>query len=104
MNFSIPDNTLWCWPEKELHRTTALPSNGVASTFSQNLAKRTIIVIQKWRQEKEKESHKQYWSDQLNQNPIAQNTLLKSIKLNKIQENEIILELENSDYCGNILI
>ena len=62
---------------------TALPGEGVASTFSQNLAKRTVTVIKKWREGTEKEKHQQYQLEQLNQDPAAQSALVASIEKNK---------------------
>ena len=66
-----------------MHGTTALPKEGVASTFSQNLAKRTVTAIQKWREGTEKEKHMQYRHEQLNQDPIAQSALIASLEKNK---------------------
>jgi hypothetical protein len=42
-------NTLLCWPEHELHGTTAIPKEGVTLNLSQNLVKRTVSAIKKWR-------------------------------------------------------
>lgn len=66
-----------------MHGTTALPKEGVASTFSQNLAKRTVTAIQKWREGTEKEKHMQYRLEQLKQDPVAQSALVASLEKNR---------------------
>ena len=76
-------NTLFCWPEHELHGTTVLPSEGVSCELSQNLAKKTVIVIKKWRDRSEQEKYIKYWSNQLNQDPYTKEVLLELIKKNK---------------------
>jgi hypothetical protein len=76
-----------------LHGTTALPKEGVTCNFSQNLAKRTVTAIKKWKGGEEQLKHKNYRLNQLQQDPPAREALLKSLeKINNVRNNEIILE------------
>jgi hypothetical protein len=84
---------LWCWPERELHGTTVLPTNGVAATFSMNLAKKTVTAIQRWRNGTEKEKGIHYHNKQVKIDPIAHNALLASIEKNKTKK--IVEDLES---------
>jgi hypothetical protein len=65
--YLILGNTLFCWPESELHGTTALPKEGVTLNLSQNLAKRTVTAISKWREGTEETRHFNYRLNQLEQ-------------------------------------
>jgi hypothetical protein len=96
--YLILGNTLFCWPENELHGTTALPTAGVTYNLSQNLAKRTVTAIKKWHDGSEKKRHFEYRLNQLQQDLPALNAMLKSIGKNK-KINEVILE-GNIEYEG----
>src|SRR4051812_46299352 len=84
--FLLLANTLWCWPEEELHSTTAIPKEGVQATFSQNLSKRTVTAIKKWQEGSETNLHIQYRLNQIKQEPIAKAALLTSIEKNKTKK------------------
>ena len=94
-------NTLLCWPEHELHGTTAISKEGVTLNLSQNLVKRTVSAIKKWRDGSEATRHFNYRLNQLNQNLLAREALLNSIEKNQGKKNnEIILEGSN-EYEGD---
>jgi len=94
-------NTIFCWPEGSLHGTTALPSEGVTCNFSQNLAKRTVTAIKKWREGTELPRHKDYRLNQLEQDPIAREALIESeVKNGEKRKGEIIMA-GNKGYEGN---
>ena len=76
-----------------------MPENGVASTFSQNLAKRTVTAIKKWREGVEKKKHMDYRLKQLDQDPFAQNALMESIEKNKTNR----ISLEQAEYIEDYL-
>ena len=63
-----------------MHGTTVFPSEGVTCGLSQNLAKKTVTAIKKWKDGSEQEKYIKYWLNQLNQNPYAKEALLESIK------------------------
>ena len=85
-----------------MHGTTAIPKVGVQAACSQNLAKRTVIAIQKWQEGTEKKQHIQYRLNQLNQDSIAQAALVTSIEKNREKkENEIVLD--DINYEGNLV-
>ena len=46
-------NTLWCWPEKDEHGTTALAPGGYQMGWSQNLAKKTVTAVTNWKEDNE---------------------------------------------------
>ena len=86
-----------------MHGTTVLPKEGVTLNLSQNLAKRTVTAIQKWQQGTEETRHFNYRLNQLGQDLLAQEALLKSIKKNKEKkEKEVMLEGDNV-YTGNYI-
>ena len=86
-------NTLFCWQEKELHGMTALPKEGVTCNFSQNLAKRTVTVIKKWREGTEAPKHVNYHLNHLLQDLPAREALVNSVeKNNERRNNEVVLE------------
>ena len=59
-------NTLLYWPEHKLHGMIAIPKEGVILNLSQNLTKRTVSVIKKWRDGSEATRHFNYRLNQLN--------------------------------------
>ena len=79
-------NTLWCWPEKDEHGTTAIPSYGYQAGWSQNLAKRTVTAITKWREGTENPDHVKYRQNQIASDSYAAAALMTSLK--KDDENE----------------
>jgi hypothetical protein len=85
-----------------LHGTTVLPSEGVTCGLSQNLAKKTVTAIKKWRDGSEQEKHIKYRSNQLNQDPYAKEALLESIKKNSEKKSERI-EMEENNYTGEYI-
>jgi hypothetical protein len=97
LHFLIIGNTLYCWPENELHGTTVLPKEGVTCGLSQNLAKKTVSAVKKWREGSEQEKHKEYRLNQLDQDPFAKEALIESIKKNKE------IKTVNSNYIGEYL-
>ena len=85
-----------------MHGTTALPAEGVASTFSQNLAKKTVTAIKRWREGTKEKHGIQYRNNQLKQDdPVAYATLLASIEKNN---NRVNLEAEEQNFAGNQII
>lgn len=80
-----------------MHGTTVLPAEGVAATFSMNLAKKTITAIKKWKEGTEKDAHVQYRDKQLQEDPIAHAALLASVEKNKVKNND-------SNFQGNLVI
>jgi len=95
-------NTFFCWPEDEEHGTTVIPSHGYQISWSQNLAKRTVTAVKKWRQNMESQQHIEYRANLLNQDPLAKIALEKSIENNKKKIMQEIIESkedieENSD-------
>jgi hypothetical protein len=85
-----------------LHGTTALPAEGVASTFSQNLAKKTVTAIKRWREGTEEKHGIQYRNNQLKQDdPVAHAALLASIEKNN---NRVNLEAGEQNFAGNQII
>ena len=84
-----------------MHGTTVLPKEGVTAGLSQNLAKKTVTAIKKWREGTEKPKHINYRLNQLQQDPPAQEALLESLEKNNEKRNsEIILE-GDIEYIGN---
>ena len=76
-----------CWPEEELHGTTAIPKIDIQAACSQNLVMRTVTAIKKWQEGSEKNQYIQYYLKQLNQDSIAQAALVISL-----------VDLENSTF------
>ena len=90
-------NTLWCWPEKDEHGTTAIPSHGYQAAWSQNLAKRTVTAIEKWRKGTENPDHVKYRQNQIANDSYAAAALLTSLKKDDGSENESEEELEKEE-------
>ena len=86
VKIEMATNTLWCWPEKDEHGTTAIPSHGYQAGWSQNLAKWTVIAIKKWREGTEDPKHIKYRQNQISNDSYATTALLASLK--KDDENE----------------
>ena len=85
-----------------MHGTTVLPAEGVASTFLQNLVKKTVTAIKKWREGTEEKHGIQYRNNQLKQNdPVAYAALLASLEKNK---NRVNLEAGEQNFTGNQII
>ena len=81
-----------------MHGTTVLPKEGITAGLSQNLAKKTVTAIEKWREGTEKLKHVNYRLNHLNQDPPAQKALLESIQRN--EENKVFLEAAGNSYEG----
>jgi len=103
---SIAGNTLFCWPENELHGTTVLPMEGVTCGLSQNLAKKTATAAKKWRDGKEAKYRVDYRQKQLTTNPQALQALEESVIRNKEKTDarsagQIILK--GTNYAGEYI-
>ena len=81
-----------------MHGTTVLPSESITCGLFQNLAKKTVTAIKKWRSGSEQEKHMKYQTNQLSQDPYAKETLLESIKRNSKR-----IEMENNSYTREYL-
>ena len=75
-------NTIWCWPERDEHGTTAIPSHGYQAGWSQNLAKKTVTAIQRWREGTEKSSSIEYRKNQIADNSYVAAALETSLRKN----------------------
>lgn len=84
-----------------MHGTTALPSEGVSCNFSQNLAKRTVTAIKKWREGTESSKHKNYRLKQLEQDPFAREALIKSGIKNDVKRKGEIIMAGDKEYEGS---
>lgn len=88
MAYFILGNTLFCWPEDELHGTTVIPMEGVTCGLSQNLAKKTVTAVKKWREGKEEKYQMDYRKKQLITDPQALHALAESLIKNKEKTDE----------------
>jgi hypothetical protein len=73
-----------------------LPKHGVTCNFSQNLAKRTVTAIQKWKEGAENPRHKMYRLNQLQQDSPALDAFLEAEGKNS----EIVLSSDD-EYKGS---
>lgn len=73
-----------------------MPKEGVTSGLSQNLAKKTVTAIKKWKEGTEKEKHVKYRQEQLQQDPPALLALEESLKKNQGSSSTA----ENLNYTG----
>ena len=68
--------------------TTAIPSHGYQAGWSQNLAKRTVTAIKKWREGTEDPKHVKYRQNQISNDSYAATALLASSKKDGENEDE----------------
>jgi len=99
IKIEMATNTFWCWPEKDEHGTTALPSYGYQAGWSQNLSQKTVTAITRWRKGTENPAHIKYRQNQIDDDSYAATALKNSIKKdeNEDEDEDEEEELENEE-------
>jgi hypothetical protein len=81
-----------------------LPIEGVTCGLSQNLVKKTVTVIKKWREGKEEQYRVNYRKEYVSTDLYALQALEESVKRNKEKnddQNKVVLE--NTNFVGTYI-
>ena len=103
IKIEMATNTLFCWPEEEEHGTTAIPRGGYQTGWSQNLSKRTVTAVKKWRQGTEVPARFNYRAEAIKKDTKAKEALNRAVQTNiKTTMDQVQVVIEENSINGEI--